>query len=330
MEIDLGTWQCAFYIRTPLSARRTFSERSIRALRSRGCRLLVIEMLRALSECNRIISDAVLRYSPWRLHSLRVVIALQRTDRSGDRFALMRRAPSGVDGLPDEQVLRKLLTLDAAAVARDHPEAGVQQSCDRLNRVQFTVAVERKPNDVTCVLLMPRDARTGVYYSLRCFRKYLVQQRPSTRQHHPLAQIGAHVQRHAFVAAIAVAAAHLLGIAIARRGRARGTAAAELTGRRRTRRGHAHRRRRAVFYALLLHLFQLPAHCCKRDTQFRRLMQNGSDVEEKEDVGLREMSKYRASSSSRSRSAKLSGISSREFRIKFNMCRNIPPSLSMK
>lgn len=74
---------------------------------------------------NHIIRDAVLRDSPGQLHSLRIVIALQATDRSGDRFALMRRTPSGVDGLPDKQVLRELLALDAAAVARDHPEAGV-------------------------------------------------------------------------------------------------------------------------------------------------------------------------------------------------------------
>lgn len=45
---------------------------------------------------------------------------------------------------------------------------------------------------------------------------------------------------------------------------------------------------------------------------------------------LRAMSKYRASSNRRSRSAKLSGIRRREFLMKFRMCLNMPPSLSMK
>jgi len=134
-----------------------------------------------------------LRDPPGQLHSLWIIVALQATDRSGDRFALMRRAPSGVDGLPDEQVLGELLALDAAAVARDHPEAGVQQSGDRLNRVKLAITVERKPDYVTSVLLMPGDAGSRVDHRLRRLREYLVQEGPSTRQHHPLAQIRTHV-----------------------------------------------------------------------------------------------------------------------------------------
>lgn len=74
---------------------------------------------------NHITRDAVLRNSPGQFHSLQIVIVLQTADRPGDRFALLRRAPSSVDGLPDEQVLRELLAFDATAVARHHPEAGV-------------------------------------------------------------------------------------------------------------------------------------------------------------------------------------------------------------
>jgi len=100
---------------------------------------------------------------------------LQTADRPGDRFALLRYAPSSVDGLPDEQVLRKLLAFDAAAVARYHTEAGVQQSGDRLNGVQLAVTVQREPDDVSGVLLVPGDAGTRVDYRLCGFRKYLVQ-----------------------------------------------------------------------------------------------------------------------------------------------------------
>ena len=53
-------------------------------------------------------------------------------------------------------------------------------------------------------------------------------------------------------------------------------------------------------------------------------------IEDQREFLLRAMSKYRASSNSRSRSAKLSGINRREFLMKFRMCLNMPPSLSMK
>lgn len=239
----------------------------------------------------KMIRDAVLsgRDSPGSLefklkNSLRLMVALQAAHRRpGDRLALVvvvvvllmvvvvvvvvvRVAPSGVDGLPDEQVLRELLALDAAAVARDHPEAGVQQPGDRLHRVQLAVAVEREPYDVAGVLLVPGDPGARVDHRLRRLRKHLVQQSAAARQHHPLAQVRAHVQRHALVAAVAVVAAHLLRVAVTGRGGAGGGAAADvLPGRRWARRRRRHRRGRAVLDALLLHLLQLPAHRWKKE-----------------------------------------------------------------
>lgn len=212
------------------------------------------------------------------------MVALQAAHRQpGDGFALVlevvmvvvmvivvvvRVVPSGVDGLPDEQVLRELLALDAAAVARDHPEAGVQQPGDRLHRVQLAVAVEREPDDVAGVLLVPGDAGARVDHRLRRLREHLVQQGAPARQHHPLAQVRAHVQRHALVAAAAVVAAHLLRVAVAGRGGAGGGAPADvLAGRRWTRRRRRHRRGRAVLDALLLHLLELPAHRWKREEE---------------------------------------------------------------
>lgn len=72
-----------------------------------------------------------------------------------------------------EQVLGELLALDAAAVARDDGEAGVQQPRDHLHAVQLTVAVEREADDVARVVLVPGHAGARVHQRLVRLREHL-------------------------------------------------------------------------------------------------------------------------------------------------------------
>ena len=110
-------------------------------------------------------------------------------------------ATSGViqKGVPDEEVLGELLTLDATSVARGHAEARVQQPRDCLDAVKLAVAIEGEANNVASVLLMPGDTGARIEHRLRRLGEDLVEKCATAREHHPLAQVRAHVEGNAFV-----------------------------------------------------------------------------------------------------------------------------------
>lgn len=92
--------------------------------------------------------------------------------------------------------------MHAAARARGYCETGVQQSGDGLYAVQLTVPVQRESNQMSGVDRCPGHGRSpGRRVQRRVARlgEHLVEDRVVAGQHHPFAEVWAHVHRHALV-----------------------------------------------------------------------------------------------------------------------------------
>lgn len=118
--------------------------------------------------------------------------------------AVIGRAPAGrsVGNFADEQVFGELLAVHAAARAAGHRETGVEQPRDGLHTVELAVPVQRESDQVPGVDGRPGHGRApGRRFQRRVarLREHFVQHSVVAGQHHPFAEIRAHVNGHALV-----------------------------------------------------------------------------------------------------------------------------------
>lgn len=109
-----------------------------------------------------------------------------------------------------KQILRELLTLDAATITCSHPEPSVQEPCDGLYAVQFTVAVQRESDHMPGVMLVPGDAGSGIQKRLVRLWEYFIEQGSLPGQHNALPQVRADMQRHTLILLVLLVVRRLL------------------------------------------------------------------------------------------------------------------------
>lgn len=93
-----------------------------------------------------------------------------------------------------QQILRELLTLDTASSAGLHREARVQETRQDLHGIQFTVSVQRKPDHLPTIQLVPGNSAPWLKDGLCRLWKQFIDQCSVGTQHNPFAEIRWDVQ----------------------------------------------------------------------------------------------------------------------------------------
>jgi len=96
----------------------------------------------------------------------------------------------------NEEVLGELLAFHSASAGCGDSEIGIQQTCNCLYRIEFTVSIEGEPDDVSGILI-PRHVGADVHQSSGDFGKGFFNETAFARQHNPFAEIGTDVNGQA-------------------------------------------------------------------------------------------------------------------------------------
>lgn len=146
--------------------------------------------------------------------------------------------------LSNQQIFGELLTFHSSSGTRFYGETCIQKTSQNLHRVKLAESVQREPNDLTSVHLVPGNVGSRVLNGLTGFGKYFVEQRSIGWYHYPLSKVRGNVKSDNFECVQHWRSAWLFE-----------------TSQRWMRWRWSHND--AVSNAIFLHVLQLLDHCCK-------------------------------------------------------------------